>query len=196
MTKKSVKTDHESDEKKGGNGHPEAGAAEIAQEPAGPVAEEKPVEKEDPKKREADLLDQLQRVAAEFENYRKKNSREYQHGREDGIVTAGETILPALESLSLAVRTADQSHDVSKLIEGVELVRRQLLSRLETLGVKEIEVREGEIMDPGVHEVLWAEPSAEVEPDHILSVVQPGYKLNERLISAAKVKVAKQKRED
>jgi molecular chaperone GrpE len=154
---------------------------------AAKTAEEAPA-----KPTEAELLDQLQRLAAEFDNYRKKNAREYSRGYDDGISRSVETILPTLESLQLAVQSAKGKTEGGSVVDGIEAIRKQLLSRLESLGVKSIEAKEGDALDPKVHEVLWTEPSDTAPAGTVLGLVQAGYSINGRIIAPAKVKVAKE----
>ncbi|MHB8060514.1 MAG: nucleotide exchange factor GrpE [Gaiellaceae bacterium] len=131
-------------------------------------------------------LDDLKRVAADFDNYRKRVAREQQ-----ALVTrahAGlvEAILPVLDDLGRALEAAGL-HEEAKLEDGVSLVHRQLSDVLTKEGLEEIPTDIP--FDPHVHEALAAIPS-EAEEGTILEVVQRGYLLGDRVLRPARVVVA------
>jgi len=130
--------------------------------------------------------DRLLRVAADFENYKKRVARE----RQEYVALANERLLtellPILDDLERALAAAEQ-HEEAQLEEGVRLVHRSLLSLLERNGVRAIST-EGRF-DPHVHEALLSQPS-EAEEGSVLDVVQKGYRLGDRVVRAARVVVA------
>jgi molecular chaperone GrpE len=133
-------------------------------------------------------LKDLQRVAADFDNYRKRAARE----QEAMFARAGERVvkelLPVLDDLERALEAAEQ-HEEAKLEDGVRLVHRQLADVLRKEGLAEIET-EGKF-DPHVHEALLAQPGGDgVEPGHVLQVLQKGYRLGDRVLRPARVIVA------
>ena len=155
-------------------------------------AENTPVEAE-PKDRVAALeaerdeyLNDLKRVAAEFENYRKRVSRD----QESLVARAHERLvkelLPVLDDLERALAAAEE-HEEAKLEEGVRLVHRELKAALDREGLAEIET-DG-VFDPHVHEALLSQPS-EAEEGSVLEVLQKGYKLGDRVLRPARVVVA------
>jgi molecular chaperone GrpE len=131
-------------------------------------------------------VDQLKRVAADFDNFRKRASRE----REEIVAHANERLvkelLPILDDLERALVAAAE-HEEARLEEGVQLVHRSLAQLLERQGLKEIDA-EGKF-DPHVHEALLSQPSEREEGD-VIDVVQKGYKLGERVLRPARVVVA------
>ena len=133
-----------------------------------------------------ELFDRLQRLAAEFDNFRKRAARE----QGEVILRANERLvkelLPVLDDLGRALEAAAE-HEEAKLVEGVELVHRSLGQLLEREGLHEIET-EGQF-DPHVHEALLSQPSAEDE-GAVIDVLQKGYKLGERVLRPARVVVA------
>jgi molecular chaperone GrpE len=155
-----------------------------------PTVEETPEQEEDELvalQRERDeYLDALQRLKADFENYRKRAAREYS----DTVVRANERLvkelLPVLDDLGRALVAADE-HEEVKLVEGVQLVHRQLSALLEREGLAEIET-DGRF-DPHVHEALMSQPSEEDEGT-VIEVVQKGYRLGDRVLRPARVVVA------
>ena len=133
-------------------------------------------------------LKDLQRVAADFDNYRKRAARE----QEAMFARAGERVvkelLPVLDDLERALEAAEQ-HEEAKLEDGVRLVHRQFADVLRKEGLAEIET-EGKF-DPHVHEALLAQPGGDgVEPGHVLQVLQKGYRLGDRVLRPARVIVA------
>jgi molecular chaperone GrpE len=130
--------------------------------------------------------DRLLRLAADFENYKKRAARE----RAEYVTFANERLikelLPVLDDLERALQAADE-HEEAKLEEGVELVHRALASLLERHGVKEIST-EGKF-DPHVHEALLSQPS-ESEEGSVIDVVQKGYTIGDRVVRPARVIVS------
>jgi molecular chaperone GrpE len=133
-----------------------------------------------------ELFDRLQRVAADFDNFRKRAARE----QADTVARANERLvkelLPVLDDLGRALEAAAE-HEEAKLEEGVRLVHRSLVSLLEREGLEPIET-EGRF-DPHVHEALLSQPSEEDEGS-ILQVIQPGYRLGDRVLRPARVVVS------
>jgi len=130
--------------------------------------------------------DRLLRLAADFENYKKRAARE----RSEYVALANERLiaelLPILDDLERALGAAEQ-HQEAQLEEGVRLVHRSLAALLERHGVTPIET-DGQF-DPHVHEALLSQPS-EAEEGSVLDVVQKGYKLGDRVVRPARVVVA------
>ncbi|HUZ14627.1 MAG TPA: nucleotide exchange factor GrpE [Gaiellaceae bacterium] len=138
-----------------------------------------------PETQEAD--DRLLRLAADFENYKKRVARE----REEYVALANARLLtellPVIDDLERALAAAEQ-HEEAQLEEGVRLVHRSLAALLERHGVTAIET-EGKF-DPHVHEALLARPSDDAESGSVLEVMQKGYKLGDRVVRPARVIVA------
>jgi molecular chaperone GrpE len=137
-------------------------------------------------------LNDLKRVAAEFENYRKRVARD----QESLVARAHERLvkelLPVLDDLERALAAAEE-HQEAKLEEGVRLVHRELADALEREGLAEIETNGH--FDPHVHEALLSQPS-EAEEGSVIEVVQKGYRLGDRVVRPARVVVAAPKPED
>jgi len=133
-----------------------------------------------------EYLNDLKRVAAEFENYRKRVLRD----QESLVARAHERLvrelLPVLDDLERALAAAEE-HEEAKLEEGVRLVHRELKAALDREGVAEIET-DGHF-DPHVHEALLSQPS-EAEEGSVLEVLQKGYKLGDHVLRPARVVVA------
>jgi molecular chaperone GrpE len=146
------------------------------------VRQEEQVEEQQPEPQD----DRLLRLAADFENYKKRAARE----RQEYVQLANERLIaeliPILDDLERALSAAEQ-HQEAQLEEGVELVHRSLGALLERYGVRPIGT-DGKF-DPHVHEALLSQPS-EAEEGSVIDVVQKGYKLGERVVRPARVVVA------
>ena len=131
-------------------------------------------------------LDNLQRLKAEFDNYRKRAARD----QESLVARAHERLvkelLPVLDDLGRALEAAEQ-HEEAKLEDGVRLVERQLSDVLAKEGLTEIETDGA--FDPHVHEALLAQPS-DAEPGTVIEVLQKGYRLGDHVLRPARVIIA------
>ena len=139
-----------------------------------------------------ELLNDLKRVAADFENYRKRVARD----QESLVARAHERLvkelLPVLDDLERALAAAEE-HEEAKLEEGVRLVHRELKDALDREGLAEIETNGR--FDPHVHEALLSQPS-EAEEGSVLEVVQKGYRLGDHVLRPARVVVAARPEDD
>jgi len=154
---------------------------QVEQEPEAPLDELAAAQKE-----RDEYLDALQRLKAEFDNYRKRVARD-QH---ELVARAAERLvnelLPVLDDLERALEAA-ADHEEAKLEEGVRLVHRALADALAKEGLAEIETN-GKF-DPHTQEALLSQPS-EAEEGTIVQVLQKGYKLGDRVLRPARVVVS------
>src|SRR3954447_19121869 len=131
--------------------------------------------------------DRLLRLAAAFDNYKKRTARE----RQEYVALANERLLKELlailDDLERALSAAEQ-HEEAQLEEGVRLVHKSLEGLLQRNGIQEI-TAEGKF-DPHVHEALLAQPAEDREQGDVLDVIQKGYKLGDRVVRPARVIVA------
>jgi molecular chaperone GrpE len=133
-----------------------------------------------------ELFDRLQRLAAEFDNFRKRSAREQAATLGRANERLVKELLPILDDLGRALEAASD-HEEAKLEEGVRLTHRALADLLEKEGLAEIETN-GKF-DPHVHEALLSQPSDE-EEGSVIEVVQKGYRLGDRVLRPARVVVA------
>jgi molecular chaperone GrpE len=133
-----------------------------------------------------ELFDRLQRLAAEFDNFRKRSAREQAEQATRANERLVKELLPVLDDLGRALEAA-ADHEEAKLEEGVRLVHRALESLLERQGLAEIST-DGKF-DPHVHEALLTQPSELAEGD-VLQVIQKGYSLGDRVLRPARVVVS------
>jgi molecular chaperone GrpE len=131
-------------------------------------------------------LDDLKRVAAEFENYRKRVARDQASLGARAPERRVKELLPVLDDLERALEAASE-HQEGKVEEGVRLVQRELQEALGKEGLVEIETNGN--FDPHVHEALVSQPS-EQDDGAILEVLQKGYRLGDRVLRPARVVVS------
>ena len=147
-------------------------------------------ELEEYKQKADEYLNNWKRTAADFENYKKRRERENQELLQFAQEITVVKMLPTLESLEQALRAAPQDERFQKWSEGVIKIVKQLEKTLLEMGVEKIKTT-GEKFDPRFHEAVEIVDGAEDE--RIAEEVQSGYKLNNKVIRPAKVKVAKRK---
>ncbi len=136
------------------------------------------------------LVDRLARMQAEFDNARKRAAKEQQEFRDYALVDTIKTIIPVLDSFNRALQSSPEK---SEFHTGVELIHKQLLDALAKLGVKQISAR-GEQFDPRYHEAIEMVDTEDAEDHQVLEELQRGYRLKERLLRPAMVKVARNSR--
>jgi molecular chaperone GrpE len=137
-----------------------------------------------------DYLDHLQRLQAEFDNYRKRVRRDQEHLRLSAAETVVESLLPVVDNLRRAVE-ATREHGGEQLAHGVALVQEQLVNTLAGHGLTEIAVEPGVAFDPEVHEAVMTQPSDDHDEGSVVQVMERGYLLHGRLLRPAKVIVAR-----
>ncbi len=137
----------------------------------------------------AELRDKYLRLAAEFDNYRKRTTRER---AESGARAQGELlkhIVDSLDDLGRVTAVDPASTDARSVIEGVDLVAKKLLKSLGAAGLELIDPV-NQTFDPSVHEAVATEPALAPEDDHVVSqVFQPGYRFGGQLLRPARVVV-------
>ncbi|MGH0030038.1 MAG: nucleotide exchange factor GrpE [Myxococcota bacterium] len=139
-----------------------------------------------------DTRDKLLRLQADFENFRRRAAREHQEALLYGPQNVVKDLLSVVDNLDRAVDHARQSEggDLQGLLQGVELVQRELLSVLEKHHVTEIEAL-GKPFDPAFHEAMAQVAEDSVAPNTVIEVLQKGYQLRDRLLRPAQVVVTK-----
>jgi molecular chaperone GrpE len=133
------------------------------------------------------LLDRLARMQAEFDNARKRAAKEQQEYRDYALVDAVKTLIPVLDSFDRALQASPEK---SEFHVGVELIQKQLQDALAKIGVRQISAK-GEQFDPRFHEAIEMVDTEEARDHQVLEQLQPGYKLKDRLLRPAMVKVAR-----
>jgi len=139
--------------------------------------------------RAAAAEDRLLRLAAEFENYKKRVQREKANALKYAEENIVKELLPFLDNLERAIEQGSTEVDNQGLLEGVVMTRDGLLATLQKFGLRPVESL-GKPFDPHLHEAISLEGSDELPPNHVLQEYQKGYMLKDRLIRPAKVIVS------
>lgn len=145
----------------------------------------------------SELKDRLARRQADFENYRKRVERERTETYNRVVADVTGKLLPVLDNLKRALEAeasveAAESDEFRHFLSGVDLINKQLNGVLEALGVKPI-AAVGEQFDPHIHEAVVSEATDEYDPDTVIQEIVTGYRLGDKLIRPALVKVATRK---
>jgi len=185
---------------------PSAPSEQPAGEPEAPVAPTASTESEPAEDHEAALehdLDELaakaqradeylelaQRTKADFENYRKRASREAAMAQDRGVIRLAKELLPAVDNLDRALAAAGDSGNGGELLSGIKLVHADVIAALARVGIEPFSP-EGEQFDPTWHEAVAQQPSEGAEPGTVVEVYQRGYRLGESVLRPARVVVA------
>jgi molecular chaperone GrpE len=130
------------------------------------------------------------RTQADFDNYRKRVARE----RDEAVKFANsgllERLLPVVDNFELGLDAAKKGGDTQAILDGINMVLRQIQDFLSDSGVQSIDAV-GEKFDPNLHEAVAQEASAEVEEGHVIRQLRRGYKLKDRLLRPATVMISK-----
>ncbi len=160
-------------------------------------AEDVPPEKlalmlEDARAKADQHWDALLRVKADLENLRKRSQRDVENAHKFGLERFVGELLPVKDSLELGLSAASEKDaDVTKVREGMELTLKMLATAMDKFGVEQVDP-EGEKFDPEQHQAMTMQETDSAEPGTIVSVIQKGYLLNDRLVRPALVIVAKE----
>lgn len=142
----------------------------------------------------AEHKDRYMRVAAEAENIRRRADNDIASARKFAIEGFASEILAVRDSLEIANSLEIKEDDagaIAKMKEGMELTLKQLDNALSKFSIEAIEPHKGDKLDPERHQAMSTQESENVEPNHIVSVIQKGYTIHDRLLRPAMVVVAK-----
>ena len=152
---------------------------------------------------EVDLLAQLEaevekykdlalRAEAEMQNLRRRAERDVQNAHKFGSERLLQNLLPVLDSLEKAIETSEAAgqNEGDPQLEGIKLCGKLFVDVLTREGIEALDP-EGEPFDPNLHEALSMIENPDLEPNSVMTVIQKGYRLNERLVRPAKVMVSK-----
>lgn len=153
-------------------------------------AEETETEDNNKLEKELEVLkNQYVRLAADFDNYRKRQAQERESLLKYGAEDTLKKLLPVIDTFDRAKKSVENVDDPEKLKESIDVINKQLVDTLEKIGLKKIET-EGQAFDPNLHEAVMQTPSND-HPDHsIIQEMQSGYIIEDRVLRAALVNVA------
>jgi len=143
----------------------------------------------DAEKQAHDNWEKVVRVTAEMDNLRRRSERDVANAHRFGLEKFIKTLLPVVDSLEQAELLADKHSDAA-MHEGIQLTMKLLVDMLEKANVQQMNPV-GDVFNPEMHEAMTMQVSPDAEPNTVLTVFQKGYKLNDRVIRAARVIVAK-----
>jgi len=135
--------------------------------------------------------DRLLRVSAEFENYKKRVSRETEDLRKFAVQSLVKDLLPIIDNLELALKSTPEAGEAagSRLRDGVALTHKEILKTFDKYNVKQIDAL-GQPFDPNYHEAVMREEDEDHPPNTVINELQKGYLLHDRLIRPAMVVVS------
>lgn len=143
---------------------------------------------EDAQAKATENWNQYLRAKAEMDNLRRRNTKDVESAHKYGIEKFVTELLPVLDSMGMGLATKEAS--AMSLREGMELTLSMLEKMMKKLGIEEIDPL-NEKFNAEKHQAMGMQPSADVEPNTVIAVMQKGYSLNERLIRPAMVMVSK-----
>jgi len=171
-----------------GHARPISSKSPLGDDPPGdPSAEEEAL-----REQLSESGDRLMRLQADFENFRKRAAREREESHHFGAQNLVKDLLSVVDNLDRAIDHARQSGggDLEGLLQGVELVHRELLGVFEKHHVTTVDAL-GKAFDPSIHEAIAQAPDGSVQPNTVIDELQKGYQLRDRLVRPARVVVAK-----
>ncbi|HGE71339.1 TPA: nucleotide exchange factor GrpE [Candidatus Poribacteria bacterium] len=137
-------------------------------------------------------IDKMLRLAAEFDNYKKRSAKEHENIRKYASESIIKELLPIVDNFERAIQSANESRDFESFLEGVKLILNQIINLLEKEGVIPIK-SVGEPFDPNFHEAVMHVDSDEYPANVVAEEYQKGYILKDRVIRPAMVAVSKGK---
>ena len=138
-------------------------------------------------KQRDEYLDSLRRAQADFQNFKRRNQTARADGYEDGAREAIAAILPTIDNLERAIEAAEKQEGGEALVSGVRMTLNSLFEGLKRFGFEEVPAL-GEEFDPELHNAVMRETTD--DPGKVLEVFQKGYRVKDRIIRYAMVKVS------
>ncbi len=131
------------------------------------------------------------RTRADFDNYKKRIQRDAARSYQDALTSVVKIFLSAADDLERALKNKPQTNEIKNWISGIELIHQKLITQMKNLGVERMDVKPGDVFDPNIHEAITQEDHQELKEGQIIDVVQPGYRISDRIIRPAMVRVAR-----
>lgn len=158
-------------------------------EPVSPGAEKSP---EDACREENELLkDQLFRLAADFDNFRKRNARQMEENRKAVLEQVLLDFVEVTDNFDRALKSARTAEDMGSIVSGIEQLSKQFFSIMEKYGLERINCEKAGEFDPHRHEAIQHIETSEVPDNTIVEVYKQGYALNDKVVRPALVSVAR-----
>jgi molecular chaperone GrpE len=135
--------------------------------------------------------DQYLRTRADFENYKKRVLRDASRSYQDAMSSVMKIFLSAADDLERALKNRPEGEEIQNWLSGIELIHQKLINQMKNQGVERLDIQPGDEFDPNIHEAITQEDHPDFEDGQIIEVVQPGYRIAERIIRPAMVRVAR-----
>ncbi len=139
----------------------------------------------------AETKDSWLRSRADFDNYKKRVARDADRSYQDAKANIIKVFLGASDDLERALAHRPQGEDINGWVNGIELIQQKLVNLMNKEGVERMEIKPGDEFDPNIHEAITQEDNPDFSEGQIIEVVQPGYKIADRVIRPAMVRVAR-----
>ena len=137
-------------------------------------------------KKRDEYLAMAQRAQADYQNFKRRNSATRTEAYDDGVRETIAAMLPVIDNLERAIAAAESEDGA--LVSGVQMTLRQMMEALTRMGLEEVPAL-GEKFDPDIHNAVMRAPEGEGEPGMVLEVFQKGYRVKDRMIRYAMVKI-------
>lgn len=131
------------------------------------------------------------RKQAEFQNYSKRKDKEVEELRKYAAEKVMSKLLDGVDNLERAISVSSESKDFDNLVKGVEMTLTQFKNVMQAEGVEALDIKVGDHYDPHIHMAVAVEPSDKCENDQLSEIFQKGYKMKDKIIRPAMVKVCK-----
>jgi molecular chaperone GrpE len=131
------------------------------------------------------------RTRADFDNYKKRVQRDAARTFEDAMTNVLKIFLSAADDLERALKNKPQGESIDSWVNGIELIHQKLITQMKNQGVERMDVKPGDEFDPNIHEAITQEDHPDFEEGQIIDVLQPGFKISDRIIRPAMVRVAR-----
>ena len=137
-----------------------------------------------------EAIDARMRALADFKNFQRRASENEARAKGLGIAEIVRSLIPVVDQFDLALGQDTQEASAASLIQGIQIVKDELLKALDKAGVQAIAPNLGDAFDPNQHEAMLQQPAENVEPGHVSLVIQSGWSLGTQVIRPAKVGIA------
>lgn len=141
------------------------------------------------KERDA-AIEARKRALADYANFERRSRENEERARRDGAHGVLRSLLPVVDHFNLALDQDPATLTVDQLLGGLKIVREDLVKAMEAHGVKRIDPQPGDEFDPRCHEAMMRQSVEDIEPNHIVATLQPGFAAGKFVLRAAKVSVA------
>jgi molecular chaperone GrpE len=136
-----------------------------------------------------DLESRLLRVSADYQNFVRRSQQNIAAARDQEVMAMAKALVNVLDHFDSALGVDPQKTKPADLLQGVQIVRDELLKTLEGFGVRRLDVVQGEEFDPTRHEAMLRQHVEGLDPNHVAAQFQPGYVLGDKTVRPAKVSV-------